>query len=127
MARSGFAGGSRCPGPGEAMPTNSCRGLRGKLRLMGLTHIEVVVANPGHPRKAAQLRFLVDSGAVYSVVPGSVLRRLGIKARTTRSFILADGSTIKRRVGQALFRFNGQEGASPVIFGQKDDSLLLGT
>jgi len=48
---------------------------------MGLTHIEVVVASPGHPRKAARLRFLVDSGAVYSVVPGSVLRHLGIKPR----------------------------------------------
>ena len=94
---------------------------------MRLTHVEVVVANPGNPRKAVRLRFLVDSGAVYSVVPGSVLRRLGIKPRTTRTFILADGSTIKRRMGHALFRFNGQEGASPVIFGQKDDSLLLGT
>ena len=94
---------------------------------MGLTHVEVVVANPGHPRKAARLRFLVDSGAVYSVVPGSVLRHLGIKPRTTRSFMLAGGTTIKRRMGHALFRFNGHEGASPVFFGEKDDSLLLGT
>ncbi len=94
---------------------------------MGLTHVEVVVANPGHPRKAARLRFLVDSGAVYSVAPGSVLRHLGIKPRTTRSFMLADGTTTKRRMGHALFRFNGREGASPVIFGEKDDSLLLGT
>jgi hypothetical protein len=30
-------------------------------------------------------------------------------------------------MGQALFRFNGQEGASPVIFGEKEDSILLGT
>jgi len=94
---------------------------------MGLTHIDVIVANPGKPRKATRLRFLVDSGAIYSVVPGSVLRRLGIKPRTTRSFILADGTSIKRRVGQALFRFNKHEGASPVIFGQKGDSILLGS
>ncbi|HEV2382988.1 MAG TPA: hypothetical protein VG206_24745, partial [Terriglobia bacterium] len=29
--------------------------------------------------------------------------------------------------GQALFRLNGDEGASPVIFGEEDDSVLLGS
>jgi len=93
---------------------------------MGLTFIEATIANPARPRKTARLKFLVDSGAAYSVVPASVLRRVGIKARTSRSFILADGSTVTRRMGQVLFRFDGQEGASPVIFGEKDDSTLLG-
>ena len=92
---------------------------------MGLTFIEATIANPARPRKTARLKFLVDSGAAYSVVPASVLRRVGIKARTSRSFILADGSTVTRRMGQVLFRFDGQEGASPVIFGEKDDSTLL--
>ena len=93
---------------------------------MGLEHIEATIANPARPRKTARLKFLVDSGAAYSVVPAAVLRRAGIKARTTRRFILADGSTVTRRMGQVLFRFDGQEGASPVIFGEKDDSTLLG-
>lgn len=94
---------------------------------MGLPHIDAIVVNPGNTRKTARLRFLVDSGAIYSVVPRPVLRRLGIRPRTTRSFILADGTTSKRRLGQALIRFNGQEGASPVIFGEKGDSTLLGS
>jgi clan AA aspartic protease len=94
---------------------------------MGLTYIEATIANPARPRKTARLKFLVDSGAVYSVVPAAVLRRVGIKPRTTRRFILADGTTVTRRIGQVLFRLDGQEGASPVIFGQKDDSVLLGT
>jgi predicted aspartyl protease len=96
-------------------------------RSMGLTYIEATIANPARPRKTARLKFLVDSGAVYSVVPAPVLRRVGIKPRTTRRFILADGTTVTRRIGQVLFRLDGQEGASPVIFGQKDDSVLLGT
>ena len=29
-------------------------------------------------------------------------------------------------MGHALFRFKGNEGASPVIFGKKGDSTLLG-
>jgi hypothetical protein len=30
-------------------------------------------------------------------------------------------------VGDVVFKFNGQQGASPVIFGEKGDSTLLGT
>ncbi|HEV2491606.1 MAG TPA: hypothetical protein VG204_00885 [Terriglobia bacterium] len=33
---------------------------------------------------------------------------------------------MKRSIGQVLFRLNGDEGASPVIFGEKGDSVLLG-
>jgi predicted aspartyl protease len=74
-----------------------------------------------------RLKFLVDSGALYSVVPTPVLRRLGIKPGKTKSFILADGTEIKRSLGQALFRMNGDEAASPVIFGEEGDSTLLGS
>ncbi len=94
---------------------------------MGLTFIEASIANPHRRRKSIRVKFLVDSGAAYSVVPASILRGLGVKPRGTRRFILADGTEVSRRMGEVLFRFNGHEGTSPVIFGQKDDSTLLGS
>ena len=94
---------------------------------MGLTYIRASIANPARPRRSARLKFLVDSGAPYSVVPAAVLRRLGIKPGTSKSFILADGTEVKRSLGQALFRLNGEEAASPVIFGAAGDSVLLGS
>lgn len=94
---------------------------------MGLTYIQASIANPAKPRRMVRLRFLVDSGAIYSVVPTPVLRRLGIKPAKTRSFLLADGSEIKRTLGEALFRIHGDEGTSPVIFGEEGDSALLGS
>jgi clan AA aspartic protease len=94
---------------------------------MGLTYIQATIANPAKPRRTAKLRLLVDSGAAYSVVPASVLQRLGIKPTKTKSFILADGSEIKRRLGEAVFRLNGEQGTSPVIFGEEGDSTLLGS
>jgi len=94
---------------------------------MGLTYIKLSVANPARPRRSARVKFLVDSGAHYSVVPAPVLRRLGIKPGKTKSFILADGTETRRSLGQALFRLNGEEGASPVIFGEEGDSVLLGS
>jgi len=94
---------------------------------MGLTYIEASIANPARPRRSRRVKFLVDSGALYSVVPAAVLGRLGIKPGKTRNFILADGTEIKRSIGQVLFRLNGDEAASPVIFGESGDSILLGS
>jgi len=94
---------------------------------MGLTYVEARIANASRPRRTARLKFLVDSGATYSVVPAPILRRLGIKPAKTRSFLLADGSKIKRPLGEALIRINGDAGTSPVIFGEEGDSALLGS
>lgn len=94
---------------------------------MGLTHVDTIIANPRNPKRTKKLSLLVDSGAVYSVVPKTVLDKLGVKPHSTKTFTLADGSEIKRRVGDLLFKLNGYQGASPVIFGEKGDSSLLGT
>jgi aspartyl protease family protein len=94
---------------------------------MGLTHVRARIANPARPTKTVGFRFLVDSGAVYSIVPASTLRRLGIRAHSSRTFMLADGTEITRRIGDAIFVIDGQRAASPVIFGERDDAALLGT
>jgi clan AA aspartic protease len=93
---------------------------------MGLTRITLYVANPARPKKSLPVEFLVDSGAVYSVVPAAILRKLNVKAHSKEIFTLADGSHITRRKGDLLFRLNGKKGASPVIFGERGDSVLLG-
>ena len=72
------------------------------------------------------MKFLVDSGAVYSVVPEKVLQRLGIRPRTVKSFLLADGTDIRRKMAGAMFLFQKEEGLSPVIFGERGDAALLG-
>jgi clan AA aspartic protease len=94
---------------------------------VGLTHVSARVANPAHPRRAVRVRFLVDSGAVYSLVPASVLRKLGIRPHSSRSFMLADGREITRPMGDAIFMIDDQRAASPVIFGEEDDAALLGS
>ena len=93
---------------------------------MGLTYLNMGVANPARPGKRARLKFLIDSGAAYSIVPERVLKRLGIESRRSRSFILADGTEIRRRMGNALFFYKGEEAASVIIFGEQGDSTLLG-
>lgn len=93
---------------------------------MALTHLKILVSNPSKPEKEIAVEFLIDSGAIYSVIPSSILQRMGIKPQAEREFILADGKTIKRKLGIARFRHNGDVGGATVMFGQKEDSTLLG-
>jgi predicted aspartyl protease len=94
---------------------------------MGLTTLSIEVGNPAKPGVTEKIQFLVDSGAVYSVVPAPVLKRLRIKPLAEEEFRLADGSTIVRKKGIALFKYGDRVGGADVIFGQQGDSLLLGT
>jgi clan AA aspartic protease len=93
---------------------------------MGLTVLEIEVGNPATPKVTVKVEFLVDSGAIYSVVPAPILKKLGIKPNTREEFRLADGSKIVRKKGIALFRHGKKVGGADVIFGEKGDSNLLG-
>src|SRR5258708_7007255 len=93
---------------------------------MGLTTQKLIVKETHRSRRKAEVAFLVDSGAVYSLVPAPTLARLGIRAHRTVDFSLADGTRISRRVGDAYFELGGEGGAAPVIFGEKGDEPLLG-
>lgn len=93
---------------------------------MGMTNVSLTIKNLKDPAKKYTGEFLVDSGATYTVVPEEVLKKLGIKPQRLEKFSMADGKIIKRKVGSALYEFQGIESAAPVLFGEKGDSSLLG-
>ena len=93
---------------------------------MGLTVLELEVGNLANPDVTEKLEFLIDSGAVHSVIPAPILEKLGIKPLAEQAFRLADGSKIVRKKGGAVFKYGDQIGVADVIFGEPGDSLLLG-
>ena len=93
---------------------------------MGLTFVNVRVGNPANGHQTAQVDCLVDSGAIYSLIPGSVLRKLGIKPHSTREFVLANGEKVSRRLATATFEYAGRRGDAMVIVGEPGDDPLLG-
>jgi len=95
-------------------------------RRMGLTIARTTVANVVDGRRTAEVDMTVDSGAIYSVVPSSILRDLGIEAERIDTFWLADGRSVRRRIGHARFALQGCDGISKVIFGRPGDAALLG-
>ena len=93
---------------------------------MGLTSVRMQVANFAAPEIAEEVEFLVDSGAIYSVVPGGILARLGLALRRQREFHLANATRIVRGCGVALFRYGDRDTIAEVIFGEPGDAVLLG-
>ena len=93
---------------------------------MGLTTLSIEVGNLANPEVTESVEFLVDSGAVYSVVPTPILEKLGIKPLTEEEFRLANGEKIIRKKGGALFKYQDKIGVADVIFGEQNDSILLG-
>ena len=93
---------------------------------MGLTHQRLTVKSSRKGRKAIEIDFLIDSGAVYSLVPKKQLKSIGIAPYKSLEFTLADGSRLTREAADAYFEFRGDGGAAPVIFGEAGDQPLLG-
>ena len=93
---------------------------------MGITNAILTVKEHRKSVKKTAVNFLIDSGAVYSLVPGKILDELEIEPYKEMSFTLADGTKIKRQVCSAYFEFEGEGGPAPVIYGEEGDELLLG-
>lgn len=91
---------------------------------MGITYIEGLVKGPSG--KQESVKFLVDSGATYSLLPKVVWEEIELKPRRRASFILADGTTVERAVSEAFIVFPQGEAHTPVILGEENDEALLG-
>lgn len=93
---------------------------------MGITTAILTVRDHRKSEMSSEVEFLVDSGAVYSLVPGKILDQLGIEPYKEMSFSLADGTSIKRRISSAYFEFEAEGGPAPVVYGEEGDTALLG-
>ena len=94
---------------------------------MSITFINFKISNPKNGGKFITRRLLVDSGAVYSVIPKEDLKMLGIKPDSKQKFILANNKEIEKQVGEARFIWGDLQRTAPVVFGNKDVYLLGAT
>lgn len=94
------------------------------LKEVGLVHVSMRVI---HGRRSEEVELLVDSGAMYSLLPSRTWRRLGLRPERKMGFTLADGDHVERRVSQCVFSYGGLRVWSPVILGEKNDAALLGS
>ncbi|MBI3014928.1 MAG: retroviral-like aspartic protease family protein [Candidatus Tectomicrobia bacterium] len=75
--------------------------------------------------KATTIRMLVDTGAIFSVIPPGLARILGIKR--PRRFVkvrLADGRSIHLGDDIAIVRVDGRESPAIIRVGKIDEPIL---
>ncbi len=91
---------------------------------MGITFIDGKVK--GENGKEVGLRFLVDSGATYTLLANEYWKAIELKPKRSMDFTLADGDTIKRSISECYIILPQGEGHTPVILGEEGDESLPG-
>jgi clan AA aspartic protease len=92
---------------------------------MGITYIEGTVS--GTNGQSQRVRFLVDSGASYTLLPEAVWRALGLEPERNMAFSLADGTIVERKISECFIELQEGKCHTPVELGESgDDQPLLG-
>ena len=92
---------------------------------MGTFAVQLEVGNPSREEFVA-VEAMVDTGAIYTMLPEDILDGLGIPRLETDIFELADDSLVEYPIGDAVVRLQGRMRNVPVVFIRPDNTPLLG-
>ena len=92
---------------------------------MGTFTSSIDIADP-QGRHWETVEVLVDSGATFTMLPGSLLQRLGLHPTETMTFELADGRSAVYPVAETAIRYGDRVRTTLVIFAADDVQPLLG-
>jgi aspartyl protease family protein len=93
---------------------------------MGFVKTKVRISNPANDLKRTEIELLVDTGATFTLIPGTVLREIGAETDTRFRLKMADGKFIEREGATIYAEVEGKGYKVPVIVGQEDDVPVLG-
>ena len=93
---------------------------------MGIFYVPVQVGSPA-TQLSATVEALVDTGAIYSMMPASLLQGLGLDPGEVVTFDIANGETVDYPTNWATFLAGGRRGMARVIFGPDGEYLLGAT
>lgn len=93
---------------------------------MAIFYVQGTLTHPHEPRRKRSLRFLVDTGAFFTVAPRDVLRALRVRSIRAETVQFADGRKARWKVGEARLDVDGRSVTTLVLFGKKGSLPLLG-
>lgn len=93
---------------------------------MGTTHVTVTVKNPAARDRTWLGEFLVDTGAIESLVPRQYLEAIGVEPIGSRTYEMADGRRLLLDIGLAELEFMDETVGTTVVFLDDDVEPLLG-
>ena len=92
---------------------------------MGIFNAPFTVYSPDMAM-SRPLTGLVDTGALYTVIPAHILEGLGTPIYARREYALADGSIVTMPLGSAHVEIQGEIIPVPVLFGIDTRNVLIG-
>jgi clan AA aspartic protease len=92
---------------------------------VGVFSVEIEVGNAAREEFVA-VEAMVDTGAIYTMLPEDLLDRLGVMRLETDIFELADDSLVEYPIGDAVVRLQGRTRTVPVVFARPGNTPLLG-
>ncbi|MBI4311342.1 MAG: retroviral-like aspartic protease family protein [Chloroflexi bacterium] len=90
---------------------------------MGTFRQTIEIGDPEVLRYEA-VEALVDTGASYTILPASLLRRLGVTPFTRRRFRLGDNRVATRELGETRIKMHDEIITRIVVFGEEGVVLL---
>ena len=93
---------------------------------MGITKVTVTVTNLSKSKIGYENLFLVDTGAIDCMAPGSELIKAGVEVEGKDVYELASGQTVEYKYGFARIAFMGSETVGRIIFGPEEIDCILG-
>jgi len=93
---------------------------------MGVTCVDVTVRNPAHRSRAWTGAFLVDTGAIDSLVPRRSLEAIGLSPAGRRTYVTADGREVEIDVTVGELEIMGVLSGGVIVFGDEGAEPLLG-
>jgi len=95
---------------------------------VGFVNVPVKLFAANNGREPIEIEMLVDTEAIFTLVPRPLLERLGIQPSGKRRFQTIEGRPIERDVGAVQIEVQNQQppGPVPVIFGEPSDGPVLG-
>lgn len=93
---------------------------------MGITHVDVTVRNPAQRTQVWTGSFLVDTGAVDSLVPRRHLEDVGLQPTGQRRYVTADGRAVAMDVAVGELEIMGELSGGVIVFGDEGAEPLLG-
>ncbi len=92
---------------------------------MGVFKVKALIWNPQDLSRKYEVELIVDTGATYTVLPNSLLEKLGVKPFRTIKLRLADGRVVEKPLGEIGIEIMGyRASATPVVFGEENIYLL---
>ena len=92
---------------------------------MGVFGVELEVGNTAGDQYVA-VQALVDTGAIYTMLPEDLLDRLEVKRLQSDVFEIADDSLVEYWIGSTMVRLQGRELPVPVVFARVGNTPLVG-